>query len=140
MEKLISTIIFITILFISCSKDDTPSIDLKDNSDVLTFEEEQELLDYGGTSCWVVRKSDLDINMPITYEYRSNFQSNPVNYEVAWTIEGGNVEIISGQNTNFFTIKLDDNFEDTKISVTAKDKDKNNSGPLCEVGILITEK
>jgi len=134
MKNFNSIIILLNIiLFISCSDSESPVIDLEEiniesielPSTILT---DSNLIDnvphtstpldskytdpnYTGTICGFKRNSELELNTLIEYEYLTNLS----NITIFWSVLSGDVEIISGQNSNILTIKLGENFKSAEI-------------------------
>lgn len=100
---------FISLISLSCS-DDNGGPNLTDTSDNCN---ETEVFDpnYTGTACCIQRNSELSLSDNIEYQYFTNL-SNPT---VEWQVNSGDIEIISGKNSNIVTIALGDSFTSGSI-------------------------
>lgn len=133
MKNIKSVILLVTVLFFSCNENDSPTINLKDNVPGLCLDNDPRLTDpnFTGTICCFQRNTTLNINTPIVYEYLTNL-SDPI---VKWEIISGDIEFLSGIDSNKVTIQLGDNFKNGKIKVRGVSSD----GLTCDEIIMIEE-
>jgi hypothetical protein len=129
--KNFSPIIILIILFISCSENNPISINLEDNVSESCEINDPRLTDpnFQGTICCFQRNSVLGLNTPVEYEYLTNLES----VSVLWQVESGNIEIISGQNSNIVTIILGENFNDGVIRVIGTSSNGLRCSELVEI-------
>lgn len=64
-----------------------------------------------GTWCCVQRNTELGLNRIVEYEYSSN---QPQNNVFGWHVEG-DVEVISGTDSNIIQVRFKDDFESALI-------------------------
>lgn len=115
MKNFKPIIILMILLFTSCSENEPITINLEDNVSGSCEINDPRLTDpnFEGTICCFQRNSVLSINTPVVYEYLTNLTIA----SVFWQVESGDIEIISGQNSNIVTIVLGENFNDGVIRV-----------------------
>jgi hypothetical protein len=97
--------------FLSCSNNEEEiEILLQDNSVKC---EDSAVYDptFTGTACCIQRNSDLDINNIVEYEYTTNLE----NAIYQWEVEYGEIEVVSGMNSNIIKIVLKENFTSARL-------------------------
>jgi hypothetical protein len=129
MKNTNSLFIIIALILFSCSNNEEEiSISLEDNA----FNCQDTAVNdptYSGTICCIQRNSDLDINSVVEYEYTTNLD----NIIYQWEILDGEIEIISGANSNIVRIIFKDNFTNASL----KCRSSGVSG-VCDNSVNIT--
>lgn len=133
MKKFKSIILLITLIIMSCTESNSITIILEDNTVNSTDYPNLTNPNYTGTICCIQRNSELNIDSLVEYEYFTNL-SNP---SVTWSVDTGDIEIVSGQNTNKATIKFGKNFQGGRIRITGTSGSTPND-LICGESILIT--
>jgi hypothetical protein len=116
----------------SCSEIDETNISLEDTSEVC---DDSRLTDpnYTGTICCIQRITELNATSAITYRYNTNL-ANPA---ISWRVTSGDIEIVSGANTNEVTIQLGGEFSTGRIIAEGVSGDDNSLH--CDEEIVITK-
>lgn len=98
-------------------------------NDVVEFEDNSEETcsnsavfdpNFTGTACCTQRNSEQTSSNTLVYEYFTNLP-NP---NIEWTVNSGDMEIISGANANVVTIRLGDSFTEGEVFVLGTGTDE----------------
>ena len=120
-------------LTFSCSDDS--ELHLEDNATETCSNTKVFDSNFTGTACCSQRNSELKISEPIQYEYFTNL-ADP---DIEWNVNSGDIEIISGVNSNIVTIKLKDTFTEGEIYVLGTGTSGDDNGLVCGHPINITK-
>ncbi len=129
--RLFMTFLVISVI-ISCSDSKEELTNLEDSVTGICNDTRLTDSNFDGTICCTQRNSDLSFSSTIEYEYFTNL-SNP---KVSWQVNTGDIEILSGENSNVVSIRLGEGFTEGELYVLGSSGD--NSILMCGHPILIS--
>lgn len=128
MKKVNFVLLIVLMVLYSCADNEEDPIFLEDNSFIC---ENSEVYDpnFTGTACCIQRNSDLDFNGIVEYEYTTNLDNAVYQWEVIY----GEIQVVSGMNSNVIRITFEENFTSARL-IGRSDGDTG----ACSDDIIIT--
>lgn len=130
MKKTILVLSVILLIFLSCTTNEEDNLIILEDTSIICDNTVVYDPNFTGTACCIQRNSDLDFYSVVEYEYTTNLENAVYQWEVIY----GEIQVVTGMNSNIIRITFDENFSTARL-VCRSDGDMG----ACSEDVIITK-